>query len=593
MRQNLLDGAWIVRLLTPVMVSLFVLVIQSPQNLPGPIKSLDHSIRDFVIQTQASDQPENRIVLIDIDEQSLRSLGPWPWPRSRLADLVNELIEGHAVTIVGLDIVMPDARDIAGDTRLQALAIDRKLVLSQVLDYSQRDTPIRTGSLAGGIPAKSGTAPQAAGFLANHSALANVPCVGNIGFKPDSDGTLRRLALYSLYGEQLYPNLPVAILLCLGKPAPTPENFERTVEFRRTSKAWTVIPAHEILQQSQSLPRLAGSIAIIGSSALGLSDQVAIPLGGRSPGYFVHAQQLSELLDPRLTRPTQASLILNAGSVLLLFALSSSLSLVRRTFTFVTTAVCAALLLTCWLWLESSWQADLSPVTLLIGVVTLVFIQGGYEWGREWLLGAGKLDMLRRYVSPEVLKSLINNQGFDAIKPRHAKISVLVVDIVSYSAHVQALPLEESTKFTKTALDLMTGPVLKHRGTLDRYTGDGLVAFWGAPLNEPKAPALAFRAAQDIRKILLSELGVNVRCGISTGEALVGDVGTAHRSHYTAVGRCINLASRLEALSKPEGVWILIDSDTANELESGSVQSKGSQEIRGIGVLPLYTASEQ
>lgn len=560
------------------------------------VQDLEFGIRDGLTRLRASSFPEKRIVLIDIDEQSLSAIGPWPWRRETLADLAEQLIEDHGVSHVALDMVLPEARDQRGDERLIQLAHERKLILSEVLDYATRDVPIRTGSLSPGHPIRDRIpSTQATGWVANHSGLSTAPCIGNIGFVPDVDGTLRRLALWSESGSRAYPNLALAIFLCAHERQDRGRVTDElvTLRFPKTSEAWTLIPAHEVLQPHAELPMLANRIAIVGSSALGLSDRVATPLAGSVSGFFVHAQLLAELLDgPSKPLP------LPDGSVLLFWMLAlSSLgsTLVRLPggpSRKLSGGLLAALMLSI-VGIEtlqpSTWP--LSPG--LLSLLTLLLTLGSYEWARERSLARSSVQLLERYVSDAVLKSLLKTRNFDALQPRHTQITVLVVDLAGYSARVSTLSLEDSTAFTRQILEIMTRPVLAHGGTLDRYTGDGLVAFWGAPLSDPYAADHAVQAALEIQTAIEQEVGCQVRCGLASGEALVGDVGSTHRAHYTAVGNCINLAARLEALAKALGVQVLMDEATAQGLLSHKASALVAREIRGVGPVNLFTVTSR
>jgi adenylate cyclase len=238
-------------------------------------------------------------------------------------------------------------------------------------------------------------------------------------------------------------------------------------------------------------------------------------------------------------------------------------------------------------------QALLPHTAVLAASLTLLLAQGSFEWARERSLARSSVRLLERYVSGAVLKTLLKARNFDALKPRHTRITVLVVDLAGYSARVSEYSLEESTAFTRRLLEIMTGPVLSHGGTLDRYTGDGLVAFWGAPLAVPQAADRALQAALEIERLVRAELKASIRCGLATGEALVGDVGSAHRAHYTAVGGCINLAARLEALAKELGEQFLFDGATASELKSHKPESLGAREIRSVGEVELFAVTQQ
>lgn len=155
-------------------------------------------LRDTFVRVRATDAPEPRVLVVDIDEASLAKLGPWPWPHSRMADLVETLLGRYESRGVALDILLPEAGDALGDARLAALAQHGPLVLAQAFDYDfahLRPQALHAGVLAGGHVQDGRRSVSATGYLANHAGLAQARQVGNIGFIPDPDGVLRRVPM--------------------------------------------------------------------------------------------------------------------------------------------------------------------------------------------------------------------------------------------------------------------------------------------------------------------------------------------------------------------------------------------------------------
>jgi hypothetical protein len=193
------------------------------QSGPNTSAFGNEALRDLFVKANASTAPEPRIIVVDIDESSTARLGPWPWPRERVADLVETLLTDYGARGVALDIVFPDSADAAGDARLAALAGFGPVVLAHAFDF-MRDRPVslRQGTLAPGMPQPAGQALPATGFIANHAGLAESPHVGNIGFVPDADGVLRRLPMWVSFEGRTYPALSLALLTCCsGSPAPS------------------------------------------------------------------------------------------------------------------------------------------------------------------------------------------------------------------------------------------------------------------------------------------------------------------------------------------------------------------------------------
>lgn len=572
---------------------------------PSLALSLELTLRDAVQRQLSRHLADPSVALIDIDEQSLAALGPWPWPRSRLAELVEASLADGQARIVVMDIVLPESKDPEGDARLAALAQGRRLVLAEVLDYAPRQPPLRLGTLAPVSPAPIAQAhwPEASGFMANHIGLSlTAPCAGNIGFIPDPDGRLRRLPLWTQWQNTARPTLALATLRCLDEKnwvqdsKERPEPRQLPLRFRISDESWPVIPAKVLLQDpTQAAQVLQGRIALIGSSALGLTDRASTPLSAMVSGMTIHAQLIEELR----ARPSWALSAPVALSLQMLLATVLAWALIRARTASQLALVCVGL--------TAAWTAllgigvSLASVTPLtaglwsVGVLVLVLAP------TEWLADRARANtisrILSRYVTPPILKAIISESTQDPLRPRSARITVLTLDMVNYSSHTASLTLDSAARLTRQFLTAMTGPIWAEEGTLDRYTGDGLVAFWGAPLAQPDQVQRAARAAQGLYRALrplnqrLREQGiapVQIRIGVACGEALVGDMGTDQRAHYTAVGACINLAARLEALGKEIGEASLVSQEVAQSLDAEDTESLGLHSIKGFGSTPVY-----
>jgi len=564
----------------------------------------NEALRDLFAKASASAAPEPRVIVVDIDESSTARLGPWPWPRERVANLVETLLTDYGARGVALDIVFPDNADAAGDARLAALAGFGPVVLAHAFDF-MRDRPVslRQGALAPGLPLPAGPALPATGFIANHAGLARAPHIGNIGFVPDSDGVLRRLPLWTSFEGRAYPTLSLALLACCsGRPAPQLADgpFAR-VDFRRDWSAYTVVTAADVLAGAYPRADLAGRLVLVGSSSLGQGDRVATPLGSNRPGLGVQAAMLSQLLDVQEGKaPTRwpgalLALLFAAGSVL--FAMFAFPRLSAVTSVGLLGLISAA-------WVALAFVASRhDPVFSVSGpLATNLFLLAfavPYQWQVAQTRSRHLLDTLRQYVAPSVVQQLLRSDMADPLKPRQLDVTTLIADMEGYTAQVESLPVEEAARLTQEFLDCLTGPVIAHQGTLDKYTGDGLVAFWGAPLPEPDHADLALDAAQAIL-VRVAQLSatrcaagykpLRVRIGIESGPAMAGDFGTSFRSIYTAVGDSVNTASRLEQAARDFPHSAIIGPGTVALAGRHRFLALGERMLRGKGKpTPLYT----
>ena len=526
----------------------------------------DEWLRDRFLRWRVSDAPEPRVLVVDIDEASLAELGPWPWPRARLADLVETLLTSYNARGVGLDIVLPRPADVDGDTRLALLAAHAPLVLAQAFDYNTtRADPLRDGAPAGGLAlAPDPRRLRATGFVANQPAWGDAPHVGNIGFVPDADGVLRRVPLLTEFDGKAYPALALALLRsCCGADATAGGGTALRVPYRRDWNAYTVVSASDILAQRIAAAGAAGRVVLIGSSssALGLGDRVATPLAANRPGLGVQAEMLSAMLDVQ-AGATPAPLPGRALAVL--YALASA-TLVMLVLPYLSAAASVAVLAACAaLWVALAWALSAHDPALvttgpLASLLFLLTVAVPYQWQLTQRRSRHLLDTLRQYVAPSVVQQLLRRDIADPLAPRQLDVTTLIADMEGYTTHVEALPVEQGALLTRSFLACLTGPVIDQLGTLDKYTGDGLVAFWGAPLPQAEHADMALDAAEEIlRRVRALSLQrerhghapLRVRIGIESGTAMAGDFGTSFRSIYTAVGDSVNTASRLEQAAR-------------------------------------------
>ena len=565
---------------------------------PESLTKLDDSIRDVMLRIFADDTDERRVTIVDINEASVAAIGTWPWPRATIATLIETLIERYNAKAIGVDIVFQERADTEGDARLAALALHGPVVFSQVFDYS-----IRAQKLSHGILTRNGAyafdhiAVPASGFIANHAGMGDARCVGNIGYVPDEDGIIRRIPLVTRFNGKEYPHLSYALMLCSGvktsKLITDQRGFWR-IPFTRSLSAYTVIPAHEVLTGVAAPESIDDRYVIIGSSAFSLGDRVSTPLAPLSSGMLVHAASLSAMLDLNQSeitpewsgRPWLAFWILFSFSVVYFFILRGAAW---------ANALSVFIALSAWI-LLSTWgvvnQAAWSVVAPVVGYILLFFLGVSHEWRESQVREKRLIETFSHYVARSVLNEILRSNFSHSLKPQLLDVTVLVADMENYTTTTSALSLEDAATLTKAFLDCLTHPVLDTDGTLDKYTGDGLVAFWGAPLPCPDQADRAIDAAEKMQAMVellnteRSKQGaarLRVRIGIESGTALVGDLGTNFRSTYTAVGDCINFASRLQEAARELPSDLVIGPHAKALLNRHVTESMGHINLRGVG----------
>lgn len=563
-----------------VWLGAIALVTASLQWLPSPpsfIQQIEHLIKDALRQSIASSEVDSRILIVDIDEASLAAHGAWPWPRARVADLVERLLGDNGARAVGLDIVFPAAADTRGDERLAAMGRFAPLVFAQAMDFVPRSPPLHAGTAVFNAPpfapALVAQAASVQGHVGNHEGFSSALCVGNIGITPDADGRIRRVPLLARLGDAGTALLPLAMLSCpLGQPGPGAQaltSLQRAgaslsaweVPYARQWAAYDVVSAGAVLDGSAPAGMVKGRWVLVGSSALGLNDRAATPLAAYSAGVMVHASAMTSLLDHAqgaVLPPPVDGRVMATAWIFALAALAAWALGRYRAWWLVPAAV-----LTGMAWLAvAAWLLRHEATVMVSGPLLTCVLVLGFVSLELWRVQREQSQLLRSfsaYVAQPVVDEMLRQGIANPMLPQHREITVISADMQNYSGLTNSAGLQDAAQLTREFLHCLTGPIFAHGGTLDKYTGDGLVAFWGAPLARADHTRQALEASREIvdsvrrwneTRVAQGKLPARVRIGIESGPVLVGDLGTSFRSTYTAVGDCINLAAKLQATAK-------------------------------------------
>lgn len=584
--------------------------------------ALDHVVGDRLHQAVAVQQPETRVAVIDIDEASISALGPWPWPRARMADLIEALAANYGARMVGLDIVFPSPGDAAGDARLAALAGFAPVAFAQAFDFVARTPVVAMGEpvFARAAAPPGVTAVPATGFLANHAGLAKARCVGNIGLRTDGDGRVRRVPLLAQWQGRESALLPLEMLACplqrgtpldafASLPPAAKSSGDWELAFSREWQSYTVIPAQAILDGSAPRDLVRGRWVLVGSSALGLNDRATTPLAPAVAGVMVHAAALTSLLDhvegAASTLPFDGRWLAAAWTALSLALMAWLLGRFNAWWLIPATVLVVVAWLAAAAWLVAR-GATFSPSAPVVAYVLMLFVISVELWLTQREQGQ-LLRSFNTYVAPSVVQEMLRVGLENPMTPQHREITVISADMQDYTGLTNRSSLQDAADLTRGFLQCLTEPILAYGGTLDKYTGDGLVAFWGAPIADTNHAARALQAAQAMvgnvrawneQRIAKGLAPARVRLGVESGHVLIGDLGTRFRRTYTAVGDCINTASKLQAVAKTLAADVVVGPVAASLAAAGSglapiatVQLPGHQETSVLWSFPTLSSS--
>ena len=641
---------------THVSVGIAILVALLRLVAPAPLETLDLKLLDFRHQLRGPLAAGNDVVIVAIDEPSLAEIGRWPWPRTQLAKLVGSLTEA-GVSVIGFDVVF-DQPDPGVDlkTLRAAAAAAPERPARDLLDVVDNDEQLAAAFRASGRVVlghffEFGTGAKADAGVAEirfpelsvrtsaganlavlregtrfHSSLALLVAAaagaGHINFFPDPDGEYRRVPMAVRVGDRLSPALSLEVLrrYGVGGPAmmslarfgvasmrlgehelPVDEAGELWINYLGPPRTFPYFSAADVLGGRLPTGGLSGKIALVGFAAAGF-DEVSTPFAPVVPGVEVHATILDNILRgmslsrPRWVSPVEAALVLLLGL---------ALGLAPRPLGNASGALTAALIAVAYVWstqhLFATSGVVLGAVYPLGGMVFCALGVAVFQSVTEEREKRKIREAFSHYLNPEVTELLAREPERLKLGGERREITILFSDIRGFTTISEALAPEALGELLNEYLGAMTDILFRHEGLLDKYIGDAVMAFWGAPVEVEDHAARCCRAALDMLDALPALHGrwhargwppVHIGVGIDTGEAVVGNFGSAARFNYTAMGDHVNLASRLEGLNKLYGTRVLVSESTRRAIgdeficrEVDRVRVKGKLQPAGVAEL--------
>ncbi|EER59615.1 adenylate/guanylate cyclase with Chase sensor [Acidovorax delafieldii 2AN] len=566
------------------------------------LDAIDNRVGDALLRWHAQGRvPPEDVVLIDIDQPSLKDpqmfevAGAWAWPRVIHAELIQALAAQQPRAIV-LDLILspPDRFRPENDAQLaQALAFERAYVPMILMEDSAERATLALAPPAMGIRAGEKADPAARYGIDGPTALPPEAWrTGYINFIKDRDGLGRQTELGRDVQGWWIPHILGRVAEALDLPRPASPRFR----LNWYGREFTRIPYAKAYLATQSgdgrLPFDArGKIIIIGATASGLLDFVPTPIDATTPGPFVLATGLANLQggDWLRTAPPWAS-----PALALLLINGLGLAFVRRvspTWAASGYLVVAALALTAAAWALGRNVYWMPVSTLALGagaLLALGLLSSRLEMSERRHVQA----MFSRFVDPRIVQSLSESaQVAEAEVSASREITVLFSDIRGFTSLSEHRKPEEIVEILNRYFEMQVEVIFRHQGTLDKFIGDAIMAFWGAPMAQPRHAVLAVEAALDMADALqrfASDMArtdpttaFDIGIGVHTGEAVVGFLGTARRLDYTAIGDTVNLCSRIEGCTK--GVARVLVSEATRAQCAGAFEfiDRGAFEVKG------------
>lgn len=599
------------------------------------MQRIENILYDLRLRMTMPNTSDDRIVILDIDEKSLAQEGHWPWRRDKLAYLMDMVFDYYGAKVLGFDVVFSetdtsggmDALDRLAKTELQKntqflsaiekvrpeLSFDdkfaqslknRPVVMGYFLSHHEEDNN-EIGQLPQPLADVEGHdftsfLFQARSYVGNLTQLQSATQMGGYlnNSNVDEDGVYRRLPMITQYKDKLYSTLSLSILRQImgmpevkfitsddyGEPrleaisvaglnVPVDAGGNLLVPFRGRQGSFPYISATDVLNGVADISQLKDKIVIVGTSAAGLLDLRSTPVQNIYAGVEVHANILSGLLDQTVrSRPTYIiaveaiELIVLAVLAMLIFPRLGVVT--SAIFFLVMASIVVAANFHIWLAhnLDTRLATPLMFFTLLYGLQ--LFFGFFFESRKKKQLG----NIFGQYIPNELVEEMSKTDEEFTLKGENRVMTVFFSDVRGFTTISEAMEdPQDLCDLINDILTPVTHVIHDHKGTIDKYIGDAIMAFWGAPVHTDKHAYLGVKAGLDVIKSLkaINESfklknwpAVDLGIGLNTGPMVVGNMGSQFRIAYTVMGDTVNLGSRLEGLTKQYGVKMIVSEST-------------------------------
>ena len=585
-------------------------------------------------------EPNTPIVIIDIDELSQKQEGRWPWTRDRVITLI-ERIGAKEPAVIVLDVLfgLTEPQPVEADPISQCTA-DYCPITSRITDEDRQlaatfaKYDVVSGFLfhsgkfvTGALPATANPQPddvlnfqEPTGYATNPPLLQQASkAEGFINTYLGDDGMARRLPLFQAYDDFLYPSLALAAAqrflmekdwqlrtasmagktfyegISVGnKNIPTDQAGNILIPFNAGKAPFSVISATNIMRNpDNTLDSLEGAIVIVGASAILLGDLKTTPIQTEMPGTFIHAYAINGLLNPDMLLLHEPAWGLTAellllGAIALLTLLMYPQCGPRQLLIGGTFFALIITVANVWVWREQQIRLDLLPSLVLIVFLTGLFVI--YDLLRENRTRHQLQYLFGQYVPPAHISRILEQPQAITFAGEKREMSVLFADLHEFTSIAERLDTQTLKHLLNSYLNAATEVIFHNSGTIDKYIGDMVMAFWNAPLREPHHARQAVLCAMGLRKMLTDkadefrQFGITplqLGIGINTGEMNVGDMGSDHRRAYTVLGDAVNLAARIESLTRFYAVDILVSEHTAAQCQGITFRTIDRVRVKG------------
>jgi adenylate cyclase len=595
---------------------------------PAPVEEIRVRTFDFFQRIDPRQKTARPVTIVDIDDKSLEKIGQWPWPRTRIADLVTELTRLGAV-VIAFDAVFsePDRLNpaVAAETflllddetraKLRALPSNDQIFADAIrksrVVLGESGLPEEITAIDKTLPvtglAMLGEEPQR--FMFDFPGLLrNVPVLehaaagrGLFTIRPERDGIVRRVPMIMQAQGQTMPSLTFEMLRVAtgsgtilikaekagikslgikGFQIPTDPNGQLWVHYARND-ASIYVPAVNVLEKNVAPEMIAGKLVLIGTSAVGLNDIKTTPVSHAMPGVEIHAQVLESALTGDVISTPIYGIAVEFATALLFGLLVIGFAPLFGPVTLVALGAAFATMLvgtSAYFYMQHRLLIDFTYPLMSTTSIYLTLIFSSFV--REQAQRRQIRSAFGQYLSPALVEQLAQSPEKLVLGGEEREMTIMFSDMRGFTSISETYKNDPQglTALMNRFLTPLTNAILNRKGTIDKYMGDAIMAFWNAPLDDKDHELNACEAALDMlervdelnqaRELEAKEEGrpfipLNIGVGLNTGICVVGNMGSDQRFDYSVFGDSVNLASRLEGQSKEYGFPIIVGSRTA------------------------------
>ncbi|MBI5880749.1 adenylate/guanylate cyclase domain-containing protein [archaeon] len=540
------------QLMTSVGIAILTALLIALVFSTGFYSNIQLKLSDFLYGGNA---PLDNIAIVAIDDKSIQEIGRWPWERGNFTTLVGELEQAK---VIGFDVAFFEASNKETD---KALADAIKQAGKVVMPAEYTKFEMEDGKVAGKEPVEP--------IEEIYRACTEL---GYINIITDKDGITRAVNL-DIQGS--YEPFAYAVLKQYIR-RPVEKKSRYLINFIGPPGTYKYYPFSDVMRGKYEKEEFKDKILLIGATAADLHDDYFVPIsyGKAMPGVEIHANIIQQMITGKSIEQASDTLTI---TMIFLAAVTVALTIYYLPI-WLATIICAALMIIYFFAAIFAFNAGiiLNLVYIPVAIVATYVSSMTYYYLSEKKSRKKVVGAFEKYVSKEVVKEILDDPEKLKLGGERRTITIFFSDIRGFTTISEKLSPEELVKLLNEYLTEMTNIILKHNGVVDKYMGDAIMAFWNAPLDQPRHAELTCSTALEMEKKLKQlqkewnargvpplEIGV----GINTGPAVVGNMGSYERFDYTAMGDTVNLGSRLEGLNKQYGTRIIISETTKSAVE--------------------------